>query len=145
MKKVFYESWIAKHLLFKDCTTITLFAWVFTKWSKEEASQSTINHECVHARQWVELSICAAIILWFSILIYNISVLWFLVAPFVFYIWYIVEWFIRELVAGVMADCSDEYNAYRRTSFEREARLAEYDNSYLENSDYFTWFKFLFK
>lgn len=51
MKKVFYKSWIAKHLLINNCTTITLLAWVFTKWSKTEARQSTINHECVHAQQ----------------------------------------------------------------------------------------------
>ena len=50
MKKVFYESWIAKHLLINNCTTITLLAWVFTKWSKTEARQSTINHECVVGR-----------------------------------------------------------------------------------------------
>lgn len=40
MKKVFYESWIAKHLLFSGYSTITLFAWVFTKWP--EASPASL-------------------------------------------------------------------------------------------------------
>ncbi len=53
MKKVFYDSWLAKAILFPSYSTITLFAWVFTKWSKTDARQSTINHECVHARQWI--------------------------------------------------------------------------------------------
>lgn len=145
MKKVFYDSWIAKHLLFKDYTTITLFAWVFTKWTKEEAEQKTINHECVHTRQWVEITTSAAIVLWLAVLLYNISILWFLFSPFVYYVWYSVEWCIRKLIAGVLADCKEDYDAYRLMSFEREARLAEHNDNYLENSDYFAWFKFVFK
>ena len=61
MKKVFYRSWIAKHLLFAGYSTITLLAWVFTKWSKTEARQSTINHECTHARQWIELTVASGL------------------------------------------------------------------------------------
>lgn len=34
---------------------------------------------------------------------------------------------------------------YQAISFEREARLAEKDNNYLENSKYFSWLKFIVK
>ena len=52
MKKIIYNSWVARHLLFPGYSTITLAAWVCTKWSKEEMLQTTKNHECTHVRQW---------------------------------------------------------------------------------------------
>lgn len=141
MKKVFYESWIAKHLLINKCTTITLLAWVFTKWSKTEARQSTINHECVHARQWIELTIASGLLLWAGELIFGYSAWWLICSAAVFYIWYVLEWCIRKMIASVLADCREDYDAYHMVSFEREARLAERDNNYLENSHYFAWLK----
>lgn len=138
MKKVFYESWIAKHLLFSGYSTITLFAWVFTKWTEALARQSTINHECVHARQWTELTIASGLIIWAGMLIFGFSAWWLLLSSIVFYLWYVVEWCIRVIVG-----CFSSHDAYRMVSFEREARLAETDSNYLENSRYFAWIKFL--
>lgn len=138
MKKVFYESWIAKHLLFSGYSTITLFAWVFTKWTEALARQSTINHECVHARQWTELTIASGLIIWAGMLIFGFSAWWLLLSSVVFYLWYVVEWSIRVIVG-----CFSSHDAYRMVSFEREARLAETDSNYLENSRYFAWIKFL--
>lgn len=142
MKKVFYESWLAKHLLFSGYTTITLCAWVLTKWSKAEARQSTINHECTHARQWIELTVASGLLIWVAMLVFGLSAWWLALAPVIFYLWYVVEWCIRKLIAGVLADCREDYDAYRLISFEREARLAEKDNNYLENSTYFAWLHF---
>lgn len=138
MKKVFYESWIAKHLLFSGYSTITLFAWVFTKWTEALARQSTINHECVHARQWTELTIASGLIIWAGMLIFGFSAWWLLLSSVVFYLWYVVEWCIRVIVG-----CFSSHDAHRMVSFEREARLAETDSNYLENSRYFAWLKFL--
>lgn len=138
MKKVFYESWIAKHLLFPSYSIITLFAWVFTKWTEALARQSTINHECVHARQWTELTIASGLIIWAGMLIFGFSAWWLLLSSVVFYLWYVVEWCIRVIVG-----CFSSHDAYRMVSFEREARLAETDSNYLENSRYFAWLKFL--
>ena len=59
MKKIIYKSWVARHLLFPGYSTITLAAWVCTKWSKEEMLQTTKNHECTHARQWCECMIAS--------------------------------------------------------------------------------------
>lgn len=138
MKKVFYESWIAKHLLSPGYSTITLFAWVFTKWSEASARQSTINHECVHARQWTELAIASGLLIWAGMLIFGFSAWWLLLSSVIFYLWYVVEWGIRVIVG-----CFSSHDAYRMVSFEREARLAETDSNYLENSKYFAWLKFL--
>ena len=61
--KVFYESKIAKWLLWQGYSTITLGCFVFTKKSKEEMQQSTLNHEAIHVRQWEECMIASAILL----------------------------------------------------------------------------------
>lgn len=143
MRKVFYDSWIAKHLLFPGYSTITLFAWVFTKYSKEKAKQSTINHECTHARQWIELTVASGLLMWIAMLVFGLSAWWLALAPVVFYLWYVIEWCIRKMIAGVLADCKDDYDAYRLISFEVEAILAEEDNNYLENSHYFAWLTFM--
>lgn len=137
MKKVFYESWIAKHLLFASYTTITLFAWVFTKWSEKEARQSTINHECVHARQWIELAIASGLLIWLGMLLFGYSAWWLLLSAMTFYIWYVLEFVVKWFYGSIMGN----YNAYKNISFEREARLSEKDNNYLENSGYFGWLK----
>lgn len=139
MKKVFYESWIAKHLLFASYTTITLFAWVFTKWSEKEARQSTINHECVHARQWIELTVASGILIWLGMLLFGYSAWWLMLSAMVFYIWYVLESAVKWFYGSIMGN----YNAYKNVSFEREARLSEKDSNYLENSKYFAWLKML--
>lgn len=141
MKKVFYNSWIAKNLLFSNYTTITLLAWVFTKYSKGEVRQSLINHECTHARQWVELTVASGLFLWIGLLLCDYSAWWLMLSGFTFYILYIIESFIRWVYSCFM---SKEYSAYRNTSFEKEARLAENDPNYLENSRYFSWLKLIF-
>lgn len=143
MRKVFYDSWIAKHFLFSSYSTITLFAWVFTKYSKEKAKQSTINHECTHARQWIELTVASGLLIWIAMLVFGLSAWWLVVSPMIFYIWYVVEWCIRKMIAGVLTDCKEDYDAYRLISFEVEAILAEEDNNYLENSHYFAWLTFM--
>lgn len=51
--KVFYESKLAKWLLWQGYSTITLGCFIFTKKSKEDMKQSTLNHEgfmCVNGK-----------------------------------------------------------------------------------------------
>lgn len=141
MKKIFYESWLAKHLLFASYTTITLFACIFTKWSEKEARQSTINHECVHARQWVELTVAFGLLLWIGMLAFNYSVWWLGLSALTFYVWYVTEYLIRRLIRLFRGGKNGQKTAYRLVSFEQEARMAERDNNYLENSNYFAWLR----
>ena len=142
MKKVFYNSWIARHLLFANYTTITLMAWVFTKWSKEEAQQSTINHECIHVRQWVELAVASGLLIWAGMLVFDYSAWWLVLSAFTFYIWYVFEYLVRRFMGFFGSAENGQKAAYRLVSFEQEARLAEKDNNYLENSTYFAWMHF---
>lgn len=137
MKKIRYNSWIARNLLFPSYKTITLAAWVCTKCkSKDEMSQADRNHECTHARQWVECMIASGVIIWVLVLFAGISAWWFTLSFLSFYILYILEWLIKLPFYG--------YKAYRNISFEREAYECENDNNYLENGDYFEWIKRVF-
>lgn len=136
MKKIRYNSWIARNLLFKGYQTITLAAWVCTKCkSKEEMPQWMRNHECTHARQWVECMLASGVLIWALVLFANISAWWFALAFLSFYILYVLEYLIKLPFYG--------YNAYRNISFEREAYASQNDNSYLENGDYFEWVKYI--
>lgn len=138
MKKIRYNSWIARTILFPGFSTITLAAFVCTTYkSKEEMPQRVRNHECVHARQWVEIAFVLGAVIWLLTLLPNISPFWYLLAFLGFYILYVVEYLVRLVINGK--------EAYKHISFEAEAREAESDETYLENGDYFQWINYLFK
>ena len=52
-----------------------------------------------------------------------------------FYVLYGLEWVIKSLLKWK--------NAYKDISFEREANAGQNDETYLENSGYFEWVKYL--
>lgn len=138
MKKIRYNSWIANNFLWKGFGTITLAAWVCTKCkSKEEMPQSLRNHECVHARQWVEIAFVMGAVIWALTLFMDISPWWYLLAFIGFYILYVIEYLILLIKYGK--------KAYKYISFEIEARISEQDSNYLENGDYFEWVRYLLK
>ena len=104
MKKIRYNSWIARTFLWENYGTITLAAWVCTKCkSKEEMPQSTRNHECTHARQWVECMLASGVIIWALVLFAGISAWWFCLAFAMFYILYVLEWLIKLMFYGSKA------------------------------------------
>ena len=160
MKKIFWNSWIT-NFLFSTYSTITLGPFVFTRYKKNEIvdnkKQYLINHECTHAQQWSELFILTAIILFFIDIFLgnNLNLAWYLFAPTMFYILYVIEHFVKMIVYTFKKECkylpkystnkTAFYKAYRSLSYEVEARASEYDNNYLENRKYFGEFKFLFR
>jgi hypothetical protein len=72
-----------------------------------------INHETIHWRQQLEMLIIF------------------------FYIWYIIEWFIRIF--------TNFGNSFENISFEREAFMFENKLNYLNSRKPYSWFKFLVK
>ncbi len=146
MKKVFYDSWVARLLLyFSSCHTIMLFGFVFSKLKEEEMTQRVRNHECVHARQWFEVTALIGSILLLVVLSFGVSAWWLWLSGVSYYIWYVVEWMIKGINYTIMYDeweCRLE-SPYKSISFEREARLAENDSNYLENSNYYAWLSYL--
>lgn len=79
--KVFYESNLAKWLLWQGYSTITLGCFVFTKKTKEEMKQRVLNHEAIHVRQWEECMIASAILLTLVMLLTGFSVWIYLLCP----------------------------------------------------------------
>ena len=144
MKNVFYNSWVAKTVLcLSKCHTIMLFGFVFSKLKEKEVTQRVRNHECVHARQWVEATALSGSVLLAIVLVFGISPWWMLLGGGIYYIWYVLEWVCKSVWYSVMIDewTCDMETPYQSISFERVAWLAERDNNYLENSGYFGWLK----
>lgn len=138
MKKVIYNSKLAHTILWANYSTITLTAFVFTEYKDEkEMPQWVRNHECTHARQWTEMFLLTGALIWFISLFVEISPWLYLGAVLAFYLLYVGEWLIRLLING--------REAYKHVSFEREARDAQYNETYLENANYFAWVKYLFR
>ena len=144
MKNIFYNSWVAKTVLcLSKCHTIMLFGFVFSKLKEEEVTQRVRNHECVHARQWLEVTALSGSILLSIVLIFGISPWWMLLSGGIYYVWYVLEWICKSVWYSVMIDewTCDMETPYQSISFEREARLSERDSNYLENGGYFGWLK----
>ena len=144
MKNVFYNSWVAKSVLcLSKCHTIMLFGFVFSKLKEEEVTQRVRNHECVHARQWFEVTALSGSVLLAIVLIFGISPWWMLLSGGIYYVWYVLEWMCKSVWYSVMMDewTCDMETPYQSISFEREARLSERDSNYLENGGYFGWLK----
>lgn len=73
----------------------------------------TINHETIHWQQQLEMLIIF------------------------FYLWYVIEWFIRII--------GNPNNAYHSLSFEREAYENDDDLKYLETRKSYAWLKYMKK
>jgi hypothetical protein len=120
-----------------------LFGFVFSKLKEEEVTQRVRNHECVHARQWFEVTALSGSVLLAIVLAFGISPWWMLLGGGIYYVWYVLEWICKSVWYSVMIDewTCDMETPYEAISFEREARLSERDSNYLENSGYFGWLK----
>lgn len=138
MKKILYNSWISRTFLWGNYNTITLAAWVCTKFKNEgEMPQRIRNHECTHARQWVECMMASGVVIWALVLFFGISAWWFCLSFLMFYVLYVLEFLVKLIFFG-------KYS-YRHISFEQEAYTHQYDDNYLENGDYFGWLQYIIK
>lgn len=104
---------VNKYLLRKRFVGLTLWPFVFMKYSSLKEDEVFINHERIHLRQQLEL----------------------LVLPFFFL--YSLEYVYR------LIQYRDRYEAYRNISFEREAYLNENDLTYLSNRRAWSFLKYL--
>lgn len=100
-----------KYIPFAGYKAINLFGILFVK-NNTKIDEVTINHERIHTAQMREL------------------------LYILFYIWYVMEWFIRLFLKG---------SAYRNISFEREAYTNQDDLSYLKNRKRFDFASYIKK
>lgn len=138
MKRIFYQSKVAKVLLyFSICSTMTIGPFVLSKLSESEMPQYVRNHECTHSRQWIETTVASGFLLFLLVALAGVNAWWLALSAFVFYLWYGLEYLIRLCILR------DGNKAYRAVSFEQEAYANEKDANYNENSAYFSWVKYL--
>ena len=106
---------IFKHFFYKNYVGLSLWPFIILKDNALKEDIVLINHEKIHLRQQQEL----------------------LILPF--YIWYIVEWLFRSLIY------LDTYKAYQNISFEREAYCNENNLEYLNQRNFFSFIKYLWR
>ena len=116
-----------KFIPFPGYKAMNLFGILFVR-GNAKIDEVTMNHESIHSRQFVELMVLFAVV--------TVFIRWWLpaLAPFAFYVWYVLEWLIRLFMRG---------NAYRNISFEREAYTNEANPEYLKNMKWGSWLKYL--
>ena len=142
--KVFYESKIAKWLLWQGYSTITLGCFVFTTKSKEEMKQNTLNHEAIHVRQWEECLLASAIILMLIMSFIGFSIWVLLLCPLWFYLQYGVEYVVSRVYhffKGLRGTDGNEV-AYGNSAFEMEAYSNEMVDGYLDVRTPFEFFRY---
>ena len=142
--KVFYQSKLAKWMLWQGYNTITLGFCVFTKKSKEEMTQSTLNHEAIHVRQWEECLVASIVLLTLIMSFTGFRVWVYLLPPFWFYLQYGAEYLISRiyhLFRGLRGGVGNRVS-YRNSAFEMEAKSNEMIEGYLDVRTPFEFFRY---
>lgn len=139
MKTIYYNSKLAKLILFGSYHTIMLFGFILS--ILKEITAETERHERTHQKQFFECMEIAAIP---SVLLaFHVSAWWLLLIPLFYYILYGVEWFISlvhhlftdERIGGGKVNA----NAYRASAFEMEAKLNQDNPNYLKERKWGAW------
>ncbi len=104
---------VAKYLIPKGFSGITLFPFIFLKETKLLSNVTVIQHEKIHIRQQIEL----------------------LILPF--FVWYVIEYLIRIL------QYRNTHLAYRNISFEREAYANEMQKNFLQKRKFWNFINYL--
>jgi hypothetical protein len=142
--KVFYESKLAKWLLWQGYSTITLGCFVFTKKTKEEMKQRVLNHEAIHVRQWEECMIASAILLTLVMLLTGFNVWMYLLCPLWFYLQYGLEYVVSRVYHSFRGVHGADGNkiSYGNSAFEMEAKSNEMIDGYLDVRMPFEFFRY---
>jgi hypothetical protein len=112
---------------------------LFVRESARELTAGDKNHETIHGYQQLEVLIVSLIILFLlSVVFHVMSPWWMFAAPFVYFIWYGLEYAVRKWVIG-------QEKPYRKVAFEQEAYTNENDLTYLKGRKPFAWVKYLMK
>lgn len=132
MRRIFYNSRLAKYLLWSGYSTVMLFGYVLTKVS-EPLSYRIKQHESIHAEQYNEVTMLSFLVALVLQIIFG-GGWWFVAVPFVYYAIYFLEaaitWAIRLCTHG-WREAFDR--AYTNSMFEQEARDWESVPGYVES------------
>ena len=133
MAKIIYNDIIP----WKGCKLITIWPFVFAR-NGVKLTDEDANHESVHLYQQFEMLVASAVLIAALILLFDLSWWWMLLAPLVYFIWYITEYTIRLFLYG------NHKEAYRNIATEQEAYQNEKNFDYLRKERKpFAWVKYL--
>lgn len=141
---VFYENWLAKLILFGSYNTIMFFGLILTKESYLTAE--VIQHEKIHVRQYLEVLILFLLVATILSIFRIGSPYFFVMAFFMYYIIYGIEWFIsftHHLFSKKKKDfVVANGKAYKNSAMEMEAYVNESEPFYLEHRRLFSFIKY---
>ena len=132
--RVFYESKLARWMLWQGYSTITLGCFVFTKKRKAEMKTHVLNHEAIHVRQWEECMIASAVLLTLVIFLTGFNVWMYLLCPLWFYLQYGLEYAVSRVYHSFKGVHGADGNkiSYGNSAFEMEAKSNEEIDGYLD-------------
>lgn len=142
--KVFYQSKLARWLLWQGYSTITLGFFVFSRLSREEMPKRVLNHEAIHVRQWKELTIASAVLMTVIMLFTEFNPWLYLLCPLWFYLQYGIEYLfsrVYHLFRGLRGNAGNRIS-YNNSAFEMEAKSNESIDGYLEVREPFEFVRY---
>ena len=138
---------VNKFIPFKGFLCINLFGLLFTRHSVDRISPLVINHEGIHTKQYFEFTIASAVIFGLAVILW-LSPWYLLMIPIAYYVWYVLEWFLRLLVQSATLFKAEAgkykvhlHKAYRNVLFEQEAYKFQADLDYLHRRKIFAWLR----
>lgn len=139
MKRCHFNNWLAKLILAKNYTAITLFFNSFFKYDEEVYEWDNINHECIHQVQQIECFILGLIV---GVIIMGLGAPWWII-PIIafgfFYLWYGIEYLIILAFTG----WDKQNDRYHDVSFEEEAHSNDTKWDYLKERLPFSWMSYI--
>ena len=144
MRRIFYNNWLAKLLLWSGYSTAMIFGYICTK-GKKQLSLRIKQHESIHAEQYNEITMISFIIAIIFQLVFGGKWL-FVCIPIMYYIIYIIEALITWLVRVWKNGWKDALDiAYNNSMFEQEARYGESVYGYIETRKYLSFLRYFGK
>lgn len=149
MTKVYYNNWLARLILFKGYSTITLGPFILTK--EDYLPDHVINEERIHARQWKDCFTMGMIIAYFASFLFSAPYHWYAFLPFLlpfvlYYIMYLVEWlisFIHHFFEKKDKNVGEaNTKAYYASAMEMEAKENRDNMDYLRTRPFGAFFRY---
>lgn len=134
MRRIYYDSLMAKTLLAKDFDTSMLFGTICTKHAETDPlSERVKRHESIHCEQYWEMTVAAFLVAVVLQIVFG-GGWWFVAVPFMYYVLYFFEaaitWTFRLFKNG-WKDAAEM--AYKYSMFEQEAKAGESVDGYVES------------
>ena len=146
MRRIYYNSWLAKAILWSGYSTAMFFGKIGTKHdASEPLSERIKRHESIHAEQYWEVTAAMFIIAVVLQLIFG-GGWWFIAVPFMYYVLYFLEaaitWTYRLFTNGWKDAAA---MAYKYSMFEQEAKAGESIPGYVESRKMYAFLRYFGK